>query len=387
MRQGLVAFSRPAACAAAVVALFGIGGASANDAVFEIAQNNSRQIPGAMVGGSSSSALGDMTLRVDRAESQMRALNGQVEELTFQIRQLQEQLRRMQEDNEFRFQALEQARGKKRSDAAPAARDTSIATAPAEAPPAQADADTGFTDGAPPVDLGPIAEPPPEARTADGSSAATGAPPTTLGTLSADAVAGTYDPNAGPLDLTAMTTGGIAGGAAAATAPAPAGSAGLPGVAAAPLPELATASDAKSPPPPGTQVAAIAGGSTARELYDNAYNFVLRGDYPEAEAGFRRFLAAYPNDRLAADAEYWLGESLYARSDYRASAQAFLKSYSEYPDSRKAPDALLKLGLSLAGMGEKGAACASFAELLQRYPQASTPLKDRVRAEQKSAKC
>ncbi len=87
------------------------------------------------------------------------------------------------------------------------------------------------------------------------------------------------------------------------------------------------------------------------------------------------------------DAQYWLGETLFARADYRDAAQSFLKSYSEHPDSRKAPDALFKLGLSLAGMGEREAACASYSELLQRYASSSQVLKDRVRGEQKSLKC
>ena len=41
-------------------------------------------------------------------QEQVRRLNGQVEELTFQLLQLQEQIRKMQEDNEFRFQELEE---------------------------------------------------------------------------------------------------------------------------------------------------------------------------------------------------------------------------------------------------------------------------------------
>lgn len=368
----LSAFARSAVGPAAVVILLSVGAAAAQETIQLAQGQNSRQIPGAMVGGGSS-AMGDMALRVDRAEAAMRALNGQVEELTFQIRQLQEQIRRMQEDNEFRFQEIEAARGKKRSDLAPAL----APAAPTEAP---ADTGQGFTDVAtiPSVDFGPIADEPP-AATADagatdvpGSSTTTAAPPQALGTLPA----GSLDLNSGPLDLTAMTSGG--GFTAAPDAGA------LPGVAPS---EPMIATDVPATAPAGAQIASLPAGPNAREIYDAAYNHVLRGEYDQAEAGFRRFLDTYPNDRLASDAEYWLGESLYGRSDYRGAAQAFLKGYSEHPDSRKAPDSLFKLGLSLAGLGERSAACASFAELLERYPQASTPLKDRVKAEQKTAKC
>ncbi len=329
---------------------------------------------------------GEAALRIERIETQMRTLNGQVEELSFQIRQLTDQIRRMQEDNEFRFQELEAGRGKKRTDApaaAPAAEATDTATltippadpAPASGAPAAGSLDSaGLGAGALDVGAGFAMEPlaPPDALpgVAAGSSVVTAAPPQSLGQLPVDG-AGGFDFSSGPLDLTAMS----GGGAPVAGAPSEA------------LPPLDTASDATYPPAAGTQVAALPTALDARDAYDAAYNHVMRGEYDAAEAGFRRFLEAHPSDRLAPDAQFWLGESLYARADYRAAAQAFLKGYTEYPDSRKGPDSLFKLGQSLAGIGEKDAACASYAELLQRYPQASSSLRDRVSAEQQTARC
>ena len=40
-------------------------------------------------------------------EEQLRQMNGKIEELNFQVLQMQEQMRKQQEDNEFRFQQLE----------------------------------------------------------------------------------------------------------------------------------------------------------------------------------------------------------------------------------------------------------------------------------------
>ncbi len=330
---------------------------------------------------------GEAALRIERIEGQMRALNGQVEELTFQIRQLTDQIRRMQEDNEFRFQELEAGRGKKRTDApaaAPAGTSTDTATLtipPADAAPGVGSFDGGTSNGAAlggsalDVGAGFAMEPlsPAEALpgVAAGSSVVTAAPPQALGQLPVGPDGG-FDFSSGPLDLTAMS-----GGGAPAIDPEP----------EAVLPRLDTASDATYPPVAGTQVAALPTVLDPRDAYDAAYNHVMRGEYVAAEAGFRRFLDAHPSDRLAPDAQFWLGESLYARADYRAAAQAFLKGYTEYPDSRKGPDSLFKLGQSLAGIGEKDAACASYAELLQRYPQASSSLRDRVAAEQQTARC
>lgn len=55
--------------------------------------------------------------RVPQLEEQVRQLRGRVEELNFIMLELQEQLRRTQEDNEFRFQQLEE---QDQSNAAPA---------------------------------------------------------------------------------------------------------------------------------------------------------------------------------------------------------------------------------------------------------------------------
>ena len=48
--------------------------------------------------------------RIIQLEEQVRQLSGTIEELNFQLLQMQDQLRRMQEDNEMRFQELEQRR-------------------------------------------------------------------------------------------------------------------------------------------------------------------------------------------------------------------------------------------------------------------------------------
>ncbi|MGJ8529080.1 tol-pal system protein YbgF [Maritalea sp.] len=57
--------------------------------------------------GQSSRQVGEINVRLDQLENQMRVLNGQVEGLQFQLTQMQTLLERMQEDYEFRFQDLE----------------------------------------------------------------------------------------------------------------------------------------------------------------------------------------------------------------------------------------------------------------------------------------
>lgn len=121
--------------------------------------------------------------------------------------------------------------------------------------------------------------------------------------------------------------------------------------------------------------------------YERAYAAILAGDYVLAEASFRNFLQTYPGDPRAPDAQYWLGESLFARGQYGPAADEFLAAYKAYPQSGKAADTLLKLGLSLAGLGEREAACQTYAEVLKKYPQSSNALRQRVATEQAVARC
>lgn len=310
-------------------------------------------------------AAGEANVRMERIESQMRALTGQIEQLGYQLKQLQDQMRRMQEDTEFRLNDLETkgAKPAKKTEAAPAAgpeaTDTASAADAAPAPEATTDAA---------ADTAAVA--PASSAFNTTSPATAGEPPQPLGSLpgsvaglpAADDPAGPYGQDAGvgqPLDLTALTRG--------AATPQP-----LQPEPAAP------AAAASSTPPPS---------AGPRAAYDAAYASMMRGDYPVAEEEFRIFLDSYPRDRLAPDAQYWLGESLYAQARYRDAADAFLKSYSDHPDTAKAPDSLLKLGLSLEGLGEKDAACTTFGELLTKYPKAPRTLRDRARSEMQSAGC
>jgi tol-pal system protein YbgF len=138
-------------------------------------------------------------------------------------------------------------------------------------------------------------------------------------------------------------------------------------------------------PAPSNQRMAMA--STPKGEYELAYGYVLHKDYALAEEGLRAFLKKYPKDRLAADANYWLGESLFQRQRYREAAESFLTVSTKYESAGKAPDSLLRLGQSLAALKEKEAACATLAELPRKYPRATANVKQAAEKEQKRAGC
>ena len=107
----------------------------------------------------------------------------------------------------------------------------------------------------------------------------------------------------------------------------------------------------------------------------------------ESEFGFRTFLRKNPSDKLAPDAHYWMGESLFQRQRYQDAADAYLVVVCNYESAEKAPDSLLRLGQSLAAIGQKEMACASLGEVPRKYPRASAKVKSATATEQKRIHC
>lgn len=130
-----------------------------------------------------------------------------------------------------------------------------------------------------------------------------------------------------------------------------------------------------------------AGGGNPKQLYERSYGLLLQQNYAAAEAGFEDFLKRYPNDELAANAQYWLGETFFVRGQYKAAAGAFLKGSRSYSKSAKGPDSMLKLAMSLDRLGQRDAACQAYSELGARYPNPPVHIRDRVQSERQRVGC
>ncbi len=115
-----------------------------------------------------------------------------------------------------------------------------------------------------------------------------------------------------------------------------------------------------------------------RQQYDYAYKFLLQRDFAGAEAALSAFVSTNPEDTLAGNAQYWLGETFYVRGDYTTAARAFAEGFQRYPDSTKAPDNLLKLGMSLAKLEQTDDACITLKKLRIEYPDAPTSIVQRA---------
>ena len=162
------------------------------------------------------------------------------------------------------------------------------------------------------------------------------------------------------------------------------GGGGRPGGAPPPRPNTQAAAPPPLAPPSAAAPAAAAG---ADQLYNDAFKKLQDGDYAGAERGFKAFLQSNPKHTLAGNAQYWLGETYYARRDYQNAMTAFAEGYKVYKGSPKGPDNLLKLGVTLAVLGRKPDACAVFAKFSQDYPRATDLQKRRVEQERQKNGC
>jgi len=167
------------------------------------------------------------------------------------------------------------------------------------------------------------------------------------------------------------------GSATPATIPQPVPSATVVPVNPPP-PSAATTTAAVQPSPtpanPGTATAAgtstslppaslsVADQAAIQRAYDNAYSNYRLSDYPGAIRGFEGFLKSYPKHALAANAQYWIGESYFHMRDYRAAIEAQRRLLGTYPDSVKAPDSLLIIGTAESNLGDNPAARKTFEE-------------------------
>ena len=144
---------------------------------------------------------------------------------------------------------------------------------------------------------------------------------------------------------------------------------------------------ARNPGGIGTQLATLPPSQTPRDEFDLAYGYVLRKDYTLAEQAFRDFLGKYPTDRMAGEAQFWLGETLFQRQSYQSAAEAFVTMTKKYAASPKLPDTLLRLGQSLAALQQKDLACVTFAEVGKKFPHAAQNVRTAVEREQKRVHC
>lgn len=139
------------------------------------------------------------------------------------------------------------------------------------------------------------------------------------------------------------------------------------------------------PPAPGavpdtTPVVADAPGPN--ELFQIGKDQLARRAFAAARAAFTDLLSRYPDSELAADAQFYLAESLAGEGKTSAADTAYATVVSKYPTSLRAATALYKRGISQQKAGRTATAKKTFNDVIRLFPESDEAAlaRERLRA-------
>lgn len=107
----------------------------------------------------------------------------------------------------------------------------------------------------------------------------------------------------------------------------------------------------------------------AEQLFAAAYSDYSRGNFDLAASEFKQYVEIYPSSELADNAQYWIGEILYAQKKLPEAVVEFEKVKAINPNGDKTTVALYKRGLILLEMDKKDDAVAQFLTIFKEYPK------------------
>lgn len=170
----------------------------------------------------------------------------------------------------------------------------------------------------------------------------------------------------------AVATGG--GGSASIT---------LPGAQSAGL--STNASPAPAPANPAVDLAALP--QDEEGFFNSAHALLLGGDFAGSQQAFTSYLTKFPKGAKAADAQYYLGESLLYQDNFADATGAYAKLIKSYPNSSNAATGMVKLARAMRGMGKNADSCKTLDMMSKQFPKASAVAKQMAAQERQYAKC
>lgn len=266
--------------------------------------------------------IANVNQRVGDMENSLRSLTGQVEQLDHRIQELNARIDRMQKDFDYKLCAM----AAQQLGAASSGGDNAL----------PCDANGGSTQG--PVNPAPQSF-------SQGTGPASGAPRS----LAQDHPAPDH------------------------LAPGPSTLGTIPSNTPLPL-----------PPPTDGQADAAAPAPVSHPEFDKAMNLLAKAQYDQALAAFQGYADKHPDDAMAPQALFWVGDIYYVQKDYVSALRALAIGLKKYPSSPRAPDSMLKLAESLIAMDRKKEGCVALAELPTKYPNASKAVATKAAGERKA---
>ena len=114
-----------------------------------------------------------------------------------------------------------------------------------------------------------------------------------------------------------------------------------------------------------------------QDSYQSALRDYNAARYDVASSEFTDVLTYYPNDALAGNAQFYLGEIAYREQKYKDAIKAYNGVLENFSGSPKAPAAQLRKGLALLQLKQTESGVHELRSLIQRYPQTPEALQAR----------
>lgn len=119
---------------------------------------------------------------------------------------------------------------------------------------------------------------------------------------------------------------------------------------------------------PAPHTAGPTAGPAAADLYRSAYGDYMSGKYPLASSEFNDLIKAYPDDNLAGNSFFYLGEINNRTQKPSAAVKDYDEVLERYPDNAKIPAAHLHKGQTLLALKQTEAGERELRALVQRFP-------------------
>lgn len=123
------------------------------------------------------------------------------------------------------------------------------------------------------------------------------------------------------------------------------------------------------------------GGMDAARLFDTSMNDYLGGDYQLAVAGFEAYLRTYATAPNAAQAQYYIGESLFQLTRYQEAVTAYGRVISDYRGSTWIAEAYYKQGQSFERLKEIDRARQAYEAVIKSFPESNAAVFAKQRLE------
>jgi len=115
--------------------------------------------------------------------------------------------------------------------------------------------------------------------------------------------------------------------------------------------------------------------ATPDSIYMKGLDTFKAGDMPAAREIFIKFIEQYPQHDLAANSQYWVGETHYSEKNYEQAILAFQDVIKNYPTKDKVPSAMLKQAMAFEAINDSKSARYVLKKLVETFPKSDESAK------------